>query len=271
MKRLSITIAAAISALALSSCFQHEMTITLNKDGSGTLVEESRMGGAMLAMMGQLAAGFGGEEGEAQDPTAELLSEDKAKARAQELGEGVTLSKIEPVEAGDSKGARVTYAFKDINLLKVDVGAGMNSMPSGDEAGEEEAKKENPVGFIYQDGKLTIKMPKPEKEAAAEDAEEAEVPDAQAMAMMKQMFADMKMSIKLVAAPGIADTNATHRDGDTITLMEMDFGKLIEDPDNFNKLAATQNEEDPTVIMAALQGVDGVKVEAKPEVTVSLK
>ena len=48
--------------------------------------------------------------------------------------------------------------------------------------------------------------------------------------MMKQMFTDMKVSIKLVAESGIAETNATHNDGDTITLMEMDMGKLMENP-----------------------------------------
>jgi len=267
MKKLFISLASAISALVLSSCFQHEMTITLNKDGSGTLVEESRMSGAMLAMLGQFAAGLGDEEGAAQDPTADLLSEENANERAKQLGEGVTVAKIEPVEVGDAKGARVTYAFKDINQLKVDLGSGMNSLPSGD-AAEEEEKKENPIDLNYQDGKLTVKMPKPEK---PEDAQEVEAPDEQAMEMMKQMFTDMKMSIKLVIAPGIEDTNASHRDGDTITLMEMDFGKLIEDPENFKKLAATQNEDDPAVMMEALKDVDGVKIETQPEFTVSVK
>jgi len=267
MKKLFISIASAITALALSSCFQHEMTITLNKDGSGTVVEESLISAQMLAMLAQMAAGFGGEDGEAPDPTAELLSKEEAQKRAKELGEGVTLVKIEPVEVNGAKGARVTYAFTDINKLNADLGSGMNTMGSGEEEGGD-VKNEQPIGFAYHDGKLTIKMPKPDKEANAEAAEE---PDAQQIAMMKQIFADMKMGIKIVIAPGIADTNASHRDGDTITLVAINFGKLAENPDNFKKLAATQSETDPAAMMAALKDIDGVKLETQPEVTVSLK
>ncbi len=267
MKKILISIASAVSALALSSCFQYEMTITLNKDGSGTVVEETLMGGAMLAMISQLAEGFGAEEGEVDDPVADLLSEENAKERAKELGEGVTLVKIEPIEKNGSKGAKITYAFKDINKLNADLDSGINSI--GDEMEEEEGDdKGNQIDFHYKDGKLTVKMPKPDM---GDGDEESEMPGAQEMAMMKQMFADMKMGFKLVIAPGIAETNATHRDGDTITLMEMDFGKLVEDPANFEKLAATQNAADPIAAMASLKDVDGVKVEIQPEFTVTLK
>jgi len=264
MKKTIITLASAIVAMALSSCFQHEMTITLNKDGSGTVVEETRMSAQMLATLTQIAAGFGAAEGEAEDPTADLLSENKAKDRAKELGEGVTIEKIEPVEKNGSKGARVTYAFNDINKLNVDVGSGMKSM--AEDGGQE--KKESPIGFSYKDGKLTIRMPEPEKENGEAAAGEL---DEQGMAMMKGMFSDMKMSMKLVIAPGIAETNATHRDGDTITLMSIDFGKLVDNPESLKKLAATQHEQDPAARMAVLKGIDGAQVEAQSEVTVTLK
>lgn len=269
MKKFLTTLASAISAVALTSCFQHEITVTLNKDGSGTVVEESLMGAAMLAMIGQFAAGLEAEGAEAQDPAAELLSEESANERAKELGEGVSVAKIEPIEVDGAKGARVTYAFTNINQLNVDLGSGMNSMGGGGEEDPDAPKKQNPIGFDYKDGKLTVKMPVPDRADAQETP--AEAPDAQTQAMMKQMFADMKMGIKLAMAQGIAESDASYRDGDTITLMEMNFGKLIENPANFEKLAATQNEEDPAVMMAALKGIDGVKLEAKPEFSVTLK
>ena len=275
MKKTLLLLASAISALVLPSCFQHETTITLNKDGSGTLVEESRLGAQMIAMMTQMAEGFGGGGENAQDPFKDMFSEDKAKKRATELGEGVTFEKSEPVNANGSKGAKITYRFKDINTLKVRSGDGMKNMsPGGEMPGMEQAeKKDEPVTFAYQDGKLTVKMPQPKKDAEKPSGEAAEKPDMdnpEAMEMMKQMFADMKMSIKLVIAPGIAETTATHKDGDTITLMEMDFGKLIEKPENLKKMAA-MDQQDPTAAMEALKGIDGVKFEAKPEITVTVK
>ena len=92
----------------------------------------------------------------------------------------------------------------------------------------------------------------------------------EAQAMMKQMFADMKMSLKLVIEPGIAETNASHKDGNTITLMEMNMGKLMENAETLKKLGKV-NQNDPTATMDALKGIDGVKVETQKEVTVQLK
>lgn len=60
MKRLLLPALAAAAALSLSSCFQSETVIHLNKDGSGTIVETNTVGAQMIAMMGQMA-GLGGE------------------------------------------------------------------------------------------------------------------------------------------------------------------------------------------------------------------
>ena len=268
MKKQILRAISAAAAICLASCIQHEMTITLNKDGSGTIVEETMMGNEMLAMLEQMAAGFDGEA--EAGPLDELLNEDEAKERASQLGEGVTFVKIEPVENNTGKGARVTYRFEDINKLKPDLGSGMNNIPGADE-GEQETK-ENPISFKYEGGTLTVTMPKPEKGDDAGDAADVEMPnDPEAEAMMKQIFGSMKMSIKLAFNPGIAETTATHRDGDIITLMEMDFGKVIANPDGFKKLAATQNEDDPALVMEALKDVDGVKLEVQPVFTVTLK
>ena len=189
----------------------------------------------MLAMIDQMSA-LGGGDAKA-DPLADMFSEDKAKARAAKLGEGVTFAKSEIVNKNGSKGARVTYAFKDINQLTVSPGDGMNDMsPMG--GGEAPAgKKADPIKFTYAAGKLTAKMPKPDKDdlAKADEADKPDMNNPQAQAMMKQMMGDMKVSLKLVIEPGIAESNATHQDGNTITLMEMEMGKLLEKPETFEE------------------------------------
>jgi hypothetical protein len=280
MKKLLLAATSALIALALPGCLQNETTIHLNKDGSGTLVDETLLGAQMLAMLDQFAAGFGGgEDKPKEDPTKQMLSEDKAKKRATELGEGVTFVKAEPLEKNGAKGARTTFAFKDINKLKVSTGDGMQGMskmgPMAD-APQPEAKKEKPIGFAFADGKLTIKMPEPEKPAAAPEAPAGEGPgkpdldDPDAQAQMKQMMGDMKMSLKIVCAGGIAETTASNKEGNTITLFEMDMGKLMENPDTFKKLAAV-DQKDPNAAMEAMKNLKGVKIETKKEVTVTLK
>lgn len=268
MKKLFLTALAAMASLVLPSCLQSETTIRLNKDGSGTIIEETTFGAQMMGMLAQMAA-LGGEGN--NDPLADLVSEEKAKERAAELGEGVTFEKAEAIEKNGGKGGRITYRFANINKLKIAPGDSMkNAMPEapGNEAVEAESQ---PVAFKYADGELTILMPEPKKpEAAPEGANELDADNPQMEEMMKQMFADMKVSFKLVIEPGIAESNATHKDGDTITLMEMDMGKVVQNKEGLKKLTSL-NQEDPSVAMEQMQGIEGVKVEAQREVKVKLK
>ena len=269
MKKLLLPLLALATAFGLASCFQSETVIHLNKDGSGTIVEETTLGAQAVAMMGQMSA-MGGEEKDQKDPLADMFSEDKAKTKAASLGEGVIFEKSEKIDTGGKKGARVTYKFADINKLKFKPGDAVSDMkPAGAEANPSE-KKEEPVTFTYSGGKLVVHLPQPK----AGDKPKVEKPEEEANpqqeAMMKQMFADMKVSVKLTADGGIASTDATHAAGDTITLMEMDFGKVVQTPGALKKLQAAQPET-PDEIEKALKGIDGIKVETKPEVTVTLK
>lgn len=267
MKRLFLLLAATLSAVVLPGCLQSETVIHLNKDGSGTLVEQTTLGGKMIAMMEQ----FAGAGADSKDPLAEMFSPEKAKAKAATMGEGVTFEKSEPLTAGANKGARTTYRFTDINKLTISPGDGMKDMsPMGAQAAE--VSKQKPIAFNYAGGTLSITMPEPEKPAADSPAAEA-APDLagnpEMEGMMKEMLADMKMSFKLVVEPGIAGTDATYRDGNTVTLVEMEMGKLLEKPDTFKKLTSAGNG-DPSAAMEALKGVEGVKMESKPKVTVKV-
>jgi hypothetical protein len=271
MKKILLALVSVVASLVLPGCFQSETTIHLNKDGSGTLVEETRLGAQMLAMLESMA-GLGGEEKAKEDPVAKMFSEDKAKARAAQLGEGVSFEKSEVIKNKDAKGARVTYRFKNINTLKITPGDGFKNVSPMEVEPPAGAKIPKPVGFVYADGQLRITMPAPEKaDAPAEEkpgAPDMESPEAQAM--MKEMLSDMKMSLKVVVEPGIAESNATHKSGNTITLMEMDMGKLLEKPDTL-KILSKVDKNNPAAAMKALKGIEGLKFETQEAITVKVQ
>lgn len=273
MKRTLLTLTSTLVLLLLPGCFQSEITVHLNKDGSGTIVEESRLGAQMVAMMDQMAA-IGGENAK-QDPMKEMFSEEKAKTRASGLGDDVTFDQIEMVSENGTKGARTTYSFKNINTLKIATDDGMKNMsPAGREAAPA-GEKSAPVVFTYADGKLSIRMPaaKPAAAPAAPapaDAGKFDMESPEAQATMKQMLGDMKMSLKVVIDSGIAESNATHKTGNTITLMEIDMGKLLENPENLKKLSKV-DQNDSSAAMEALKNLKGVKMETQKEVTVTVK
>jgi hypothetical protein len=277
MKKTLLTLVSILGiTLVLAGCFQNETTIHLNKDGSGTLVEETRLGAQTLAMFDQMAA-LGGENA-TEDPVQQMFSEAKAKTRATELGEGVAFEKSEAINANGSKGARVTYHFKDINKLKISAGDSMKKISPMGAMGEVRApaaKKSELIVFAYADGTLTVKMPQPAKPAALEipageglDKPDMDSPEGQAM--MKQMLGDMSMSLKVVVEPGIAETNATYPSGNTITLLEMDMAKLLENADTLKQLGKV-DPKDSAAAMEALKGIKGVKFETQQAVTVKIR
>jgi|LakMenEpi03Aug12_release.lakeMendotaPanAssembly.Ray.scaffolds.fasta_scaffold201274_2 hypothetical protein len=275
MKRTIRLILAALTALALPSCFQQESTITLNKDGSGTLTEQMTLGAQALAMMAQIGAlGGGGEPG--ADPLADMASEEKALERAKAYGEGVT---VEKVEAIPGKGVRRVFRFADINKVKFDANSnmmeGLGEMPGAAEANAV-AEKADPISFKYADGVLTVKLPQPEKpEAPAVEGSPDEpagdvAGNPEMEAMMKEMMGDMRVSVKIVVPSGIEESTATFVDGNAVTLLEMDMGKILKDPENLKKLTAV-DQNDPGAAMEAFKGVEGAKAEMKPEITIKVK
>ncbi|MBC8126864.1 MAG: hypothetical protein H8M99_06940 [Gloeobacteraceae cyanobacterium ES-bin-144] len=273
MKKLLLALTSAIIALVLPGCFQNETVIHLNKDGSGTVVEDTRFGGQMLAMISQMSA-MGGEASK-KDPVAEMFSEEKLKARATQMGEGVTYQKSESVDADGFKGMKATYQFKDINTLKLSTEDSMKSMSPPGAPPTPEANKTEPIRFTYASGTLTVKMPEPKKADVPEkpEVEGIEKPDMESpemQAMVKQMCANMKMSCKLVIESGIGESNATYKTGNTITLMEMDMGKLLEKPETF-KLLGKVDKNNPAAAMESFKGIDGLKMETQKEVSVKVQ
>ncbi|QTN34111.1 hypothetical protein HZ994_17905 [Akkermansiaceae bacterium] len=251
------------AALALPSCFQSETTITLNKDGSGTIVEETLLGAQMMAMMTQFA-----QPGQ-PDPVAEMFKEEKARKKLATMGEGVEYVKTEMIDKDGRKGARIHYKFADINKISVSPGDAVDDMQEGDgEAPAEAGKDKDSAKFQYADGKLKIIVPPADFDELNMD--DAEGGDPQQMAMMKPMLAEMRVSMKLVIADGIAETNASYVDGNAITLMDVQVGKMLDHGDAIKKIAETA-KTDMAAAKAEFAKLDGIKMETKDDVTVTLK
>ena len=90
------------------------------------------------------------------------------------------------------------------------------------------------------------------------------------MRQMKKMFEGMKVTIAIDVQGAIVQTNATHREGPRVTLMELDFGKLLEMPEHLKKFSQSMPEtmEDAKNLMKDLPGI---KLDLNEEVTIKFK
>ena len=280
MKFLRALALAIFAALTLSACLQQEKVIKLNTDGSGTVEETMVMGKEVVAQMKQMSEGFGSLlQGKGNAPAAgspfQIMDEKKLREAAGGMGDGVTFVSATPVTTPAGEGFKAIYAFTDINKLKIDQNPSGN-MPGADNPLLQKANKpkKESVKFEFIKGapaSLTVKLPQPKQSDLPK--ERPQVPGGgQDMAglMMQQMVKDMKVSLAIEVAGRIVQTNAEYKDASRVTLMEMDFNKVLANPEKFKALAAAQPktiEEAKTLV----KGVDGIKAETQPTVTVKFQ
>ena len=272
--KLPALLLSLLTSVFLTGCLQIERNVRVKPDGSGTIEETMIMGKEMLAQMKQMEAAFGGnKDAGAKAHPSSTYDETKLKAQAAKLGEGVTFVSGKPMSTATGEGYSAIYAFKDVTKLRIEAEAS-GVTPAG--AGEMKASGKNgPIVFGFTKGKtaeLTIQQPTPKTpatpaaapdpaDAATAGMEEAMLP------MMQQMLKGMRMALHVQVEGKIVDTNAEYRDGAKVTLMDVDFDKLLAKPETLKAMVKSKaksiNEQ-----KALIKGIEGVRVESAEQVKI---
>ncbi len=275
-------VAATLAVAAMTAgCLSIDSNIKVKPDGTGTieqtmLVNSSAMG--MMSMMG------GGESGDApKGPTPDdMFSEEKLRAEAAKLGEGVTYVSSSPLTQGEMKGVKALFAFTDFNKLK------LTTAPP-DVGGEGETMKASGTGSTLDmvlsrtgaSSLITLDMFNNKGAAAASDVPAAEEGAAgenpfgdmpkEMMGMLAPMFKDMRVAVSVEPVGQLVRTNATHVDGQKITVLDIAFGELFANPASFEKMEKLGNNPSLDQIRTALAGVKGIKINEVEKLEIEFK
>ena len=262
----------------LAGCFQVKTVVRVNPDGSGTVEESMMLSRKFLSSMEEMVKGLG-SEGDAKSEPLDLFQPDKLKAEAPAMGEGVTYLSGEKAVTADYTGYVATYAFTDITRLK------LNQQSAATGAGSGTAGS-LPIMFRFTKGNpatLVVEQPKGKTTAAKGDltppdavqpgastspppAPPGQMPDGQA-AKMAELFMGMKFELAIDINGTIVSTNATHRAGQRITLVDFDLsrmGDLLPRMEQLSRLNAGSFEESREL----LKDLPGIKVEMNDKLTV---
>jgi hypothetical protein len=246
LRRCSLAI---LIALGSTACLRSTTSIELNTDGSGTIVQETAVSAQAMGMLqGMAGANAAGEK------PPQLFGEEQARKTAATMG--VKFVSGEPIKTGDLEGYRARFAFDDISKVTVKLDQGANDL-----AGAE--TKKPPFGFAFTRGTstsaLTIQMPDQSPAGGlplpGADADKAQA--AQALAMMKGLYVDVALNVN----GRIVKTNAPYVDGSRVTLMQIDFDKLLADDAALLKLSSAKD-------IKSLANVPGLKIVAEPKVAI---
>lgn len=272
---------ALIVSLFLFGCFQTDTVIRLKADGSGVIEETFMLSSDLLASFQELSKGFVDDDQnikneaakEKQDPIQEMIKE--ARSREDKYGPGVKFVSAVPLKTETMGGYKAIYAFKDINTLKVNQNPAKKSEKSA--GGEEIPAKEENISFRFIKGPvstLTVTMPKDDEKkkppVEKKEASDKSLTDPQAVEQMKLLLKDMGFRIALEIEGTIIKTNATYQKKSEITIVDLQFGKLIGDQKNLEKIMAAQ----PKTVEEAKElakGIEGLKIEMTNPLVVEFK
>lgn len=261
MPRTAIVLFAAVLC---SACLKSTTVISVRPDGTGTIVQETGFSPEALAMLKGFA-GAAAEQKEGGSP--ELFGEAQAKQAASTMG--VRFISGEPIKTGELEGYRARFAFDDVRKLQMK----MNQSPTAG-IGATYQGGQPPFGFAFDrrgnSALLTITMPQETPTAALDKiapglggggAGASPEQNQQALQMMKVMMKGLFVDVSLDIDGTIVKTNAPHVAGSRLTLMQIDFDKLLANDAALLKLQSATD-------LKSLSAVPGFKVIAEPRVTV---
>jgi hypothetical protein len=301
MKRFFYSFRAIVMVAVVCGCIQDTTVIHIKPDGTGTIEETTLFSNSMLELMESLSAGMVGIEQQKSDQEnkeaakgdstkekektrddlfAKMLKD--AETRAATFGNEVKFISAKPVKTDKGSGYIAVYAFQDISLVKVNQNPS-NKVDTQKTEKNDSTPKEEFLRFIFVKGspsRLVVSFPT-QKDLASDKAgipestkaggeESNKGSDDQSLEMMKNLFQDMKLSISLRFEGTIVNTNATYRDASTVTLIEMDFGKIMNNPVLLKKLSAAKPQTIEQT-KALFKRVEGLKVETNNPVTIEFK
>lgn len=256
----------------LWGCLNVETTVRVRADGSGTL--ESRV------LMNQQASQLmqGGTKGGSRP--LDLLDEEKLRRNAEKMGMGVRFVSAERITSQQGNGYRALYAFEDINNLKI---LQNPDEPTVSGPGAIEGPLPEKISFSFQKGSpstLTIRIPKPQEkpnstksQTASEkptgDPEQQDITK-ESVEVFKSLFHGLRIVFAVEVEGSVLATNATHREGSRITLMEMDFDQLTSNTDLFRNIVKA-DRKNPKELTEMLRTFPGITAETQETVTVEFR
>ena len=253
MKR---TVAAGLAALAMlgAGCLESKMVVTVNKDGTGTIVSEDFMSPQMTGMMEQFSQmGASTNAGAKPDPLA--MFSDQIEKKGAELGGKAKLVKKEAKSnAAGWKGFALTYTFDDVTQVLLPIGGG----------DQEKDEKENFKVEFTPGNRAVLKLVPPPQAPAAPAAEEATPPgmDAQMGAMMGPMLAGMRVSMEIRVNGSVVKSDAPNINADKkgVTIFDIPMDKLVGNPEAMKLLMNKKAPQTETMGKLAAMKLEGLKI-----------
>ena len=257
-----------ISFAILSGCLQVDTTINVNKDGSGTIVENVLMSDVVVDMMSQFMSSF---QDSANAPEEfNLYKEEELKEKASGYGTGVKYVSGEKLVTEGWQGYKAIYAFEDLSTITMETDP--NAKVELDKNGGSKKNEYFSFKFIPDEiSELIIDRPEIKVELTTDktSSDDENFSDTLDDSFLKLMEG-MKVQISIRINGEIVETNATYVDGSKVNLLDINFGELLKNKESLEMLKNNppENLEDMKVI---IENIPGMKIELRRPVFIKFE
>ncbi len=257
----------------LCGCLDVRQEIFVKRDGSGKIIETVMMSKAALKEINDIFSSFSAQKGKKRKKI-NIYDKEKLMADAAQYGPDVKYVSSKKMSTKTKEGYKVVYAFSDINNLKINQNPG-DKTPKISKESKSDAPQEN-ITFEFEKGDpstLVVSFPsvtKPSKEKKEKVAIKDKEAEQKELNEVGEILKDLYIGITLKTEGEIVETNATYRDENRITILEMDFAKLL---DNQSKFESFAKEEPQTVeeTKEMLKNLPGFKVELSKKIVAKIR
>jgi hypothetical protein len=264
-----------IFLLSLAGCINTETVVQLNADGSGRIVEKTLMSKLFIEQMAAMFKGMGDQLGGNSTDSAtskglDLFSEDKARKRTAQLGEGVSFVSSKKISDADWEGLESIYAFRDIRKVHLSERHQPSATPEADSP-ENDKGSQTTFGFArLPNGNsiLTVLTPPLEnKEKLEEEPEEKDSEDTTEPSVasnpspntesFKKMFEGFRIVSAIDVQGTVIHTTIPYQTGSRLTLLEIDFSQLLGNEAMLKELQALKPKtlEEAKVLLKEVKGI----------------
>ena len=266
MKNFKIFFVLLLPVTLFTGCLQVDTTVKLNKDGSGTIEEKVMMSSMVVQMIKQFMNSMPDSSGEKQE--FKLFNEEELRGKVSEYGEGVKYIEGKELSKDGWEGYKAVYSFKDINNLRMDTNP--NKKVELDEGGSE--VENDFFSFRFKPGNIAeLIIDRPDvsmKEGTETDESNNESMQNQPLNdSMVKMMDGMRIKISLQPQGNIVSTNASYVEGSEVTLLDLDFSKLLKNKGSLDMLKKNppKSLDDMEKIV---KNIPGMKIEIQKPVSI---
>jgi hypothetical protein len=266
----------------LSGCVDSEFVMRLSPDGSGTIEEklllDRKAAEGLLVIMQSLGKAETAEGGSSPARPLDIARifkdyEGKLAERAEDMGGGVSYVTGEPLESESRLGYRAVYAFTDVTGIRVSQAANRGAGLPQSRAAAGGAKEKQDITFRFEKGDpatLVIVQPAPDGDVPApggEDLQGGQQPNIRLLGAL----GGLRILVALEAGHEIVETNAAYREGNRVTLVDIDAGQFADDGEGAAARLQAALQGGFGEVRKAMRDIPGVKIEPAAEVLIRFR